>query len=228
MHRLNEDEGREARPIREEIYHRLKQDIISGRCSEGTRLVEAELAEQMQVSRTPVREAIRKLESDGLVEALPRRGVVVTSLKASDIIEIYRIRQALEVLAFQAASERITDEELAAVHLCLERSKIHLAEGNCQAFYDDSESFTDLMVLACKMPRVIQLIDTYRVQLRRFRRVTLSRPLRQKQALEEHLAIFGAVTARDVERVGYLVRDHLDHALEVFWKSHGGSFGGIG
>jgi DNA-binding GntR family transcriptional regulator len=157
------------------IYDRLREAVFNGELKPGDRLVESELGHRMSVSRTPVREALRKLEMEGIVEYLPRKGVVVKGFSREDIIEIYSIRQALEVMSALAAAERITPEELAFLRTCLDNAERHMACGDNEAVFKDHQEFTDALIAGSKMPRLIQLIGTYREYLHRFRRITLGK-----------------------------------------------------
>jgi DNA-binding GntR family transcriptional regulator len=155
------------------------------------------------------------LESEGVVEASPRRGVVVREIGISEIIEIYMIRQALEVLAFQSAARRVTPEELAKAEKYLRDAEGFLAEKNLEAYFQATERFTATLIEAGRLPRVAQLITTYRDQLQRYRKITLSDPERQKDALRQHADILDALRARDPERTGRLVFEHLEGAMKV-------------
>ena len=205
----------EVKPIREIIYTQLRGAIIAGTIKDRERLIESELALRLKVSRTPVREAIRMLESEGLVESLPRRGVIVKGMNIEAIVEIYKIRQALEVMAFKSAAEQITNAELAQARRHLMESQIHLEEKNYEAYYTDNECFTDVFVEASRMPRAIQLIASYREQLRSYRKVTLSDSVRRLQVVKQHGEILNAVENREAALVAELVFAHIDGALEV-------------
>ena len=110
----------ESRPIREIAYEVLKNAIVTGEIPAGERIVETDYAERLHISRTPLREALRKLERDGLVEYVLRRGVVVRAFTIEDVDEIYTIRNALEMLTLPAIVERATPEDIASL-----RAKLH-------------------------------------------------------------------------------------------------------
>jgi DNA-binding GntR family transcriptional regulator len=205
----------DVKSIRELVYEYLKNAIGTGEIPSGKRLNETELALKLKVSRTPVREAIRMLESDGLVEAIPRRGVIVRDIDMAEIIEIYMIRQALEVMAFKSAAERITPEELEKARKCLRDSEILLAKKKFEEYFRANESFTNIIVEAGRLPKVTQLIASYRDQLRRYRQITLSDPHRQQEVIRQHSDILNAIETRDAARVGGLVFQHLEGALEA-------------
>jgi DNA-binding GntR family transcriptional regulator len=205
----------DVKPIRELVYEHLKEAIGSGEIPGGERLNESELAGRLNVSRTPVREAIRMLESDGLVESVPRRGVVVRAVDISEIIEIYMIRQALEVMVFKSAARHITSQELEKAKRYIQESQSYLEAKIFEKYFRANELFTETIIEAGRLPKASQLIGSYRDQLRRYRKITLSDPLRQQTAVRQHQDILDALEARDDERVGHLVFEHLEGALEV-------------
>ncbi|MDR1378261.1 MAG: GntR family transcriptional regulator [Synergistaceae bacterium] len=205
----------DIRPIRELVYEYLKSAIGTGEIPSGRRLNESELALKLNISRTPIREAIRKLESDGLVEAIPRRGVVVRDVDMTEIIEIYMIRQALEVMAFKAAAERITPKELKKARKYLCDAETLLSKKEFEEYFLVNELFTNVVIKAGHLPKITQLIASYRDQLRRYRKITLSEPHRQQKVIRQHSDILDAIENHDVEKVGDLVFQHLEDALEV-------------
>ncbi|MBP3585259.1 MAG: GntR family transcriptional regulator, partial [Peptococcaceae bacterium] len=181
----------------------------------GERLMEIQLADEMGVSRTPVREAIRKLELEGLVVMVPRKGAYVAGVSMKDIHEVYEVRAALEMLAVSLAAERITDEELDA----LERQVLRESEAEANAdehsldniIYIDS-SFHDIIYQAAHNQRLVQFVNILQEQLQRFRAASLSRPGRSKTALEEHKQIVEALAERNGELAAKLAKEHIDNA----------------
>lgn len=207
------------KPIRELIYEHIRQKIFSGELKIGERLIEKDLAEKLKVSRTPVREALRKLETEGLVVHLPRKGVVVKGFSREDVIEIYSIREALEALAITYTVKNITDEELEKLQECLEQMRRYTEQDDTENLFRVSQEFNDILINSCRMPRLINLISTYQEYLARFRKVTMKSRERKLSALQEHEEIFKAVAKRDAKRAKKLVRDHLKKALETYLKT---------
>jgi DNA-binding GntR family transcriptional regulator len=214
----------DIKPIRELVYDYLRDAISSGEIPSGERLNESELAIRLNVSRTPVREAVRMLESDGLVESIPRRGVIVRAIDIAEIIEIYMIRQALEAMAFRSAARYITSAELQKARQYIRDSEACLAEKKFEEYFRANELFTDTIVEAGRLPRVRQLIGSYRDQLRRYRKVTLSDPVRQQEVIRQHSDILDAIETKEIERVGKLVFEHLEGALEVCKRYRAGAY----
>ncbi|MGQ9497394.1 MAG: GntR family transcriptional regulator [Desulfotomaculales bacterium] len=200
------------KPLRELVFESLREAIIQGRLKPGERLMELTLAEELGVSRTPVREAIRKLELEGFVIMVPRKGAYVSGITEKDINDVFEVRAALEALAAGLAAERITEEELDE----LERSLVRLAEasvaGDIDAVVEQDTKFHDLIYRASRNERLIQIVSNLQDQIQRFRLATLSRPGRTRRAVEEHKKIVEAIAERNVELAQQLAREHIENA----------------
>jgi len=187
------------KPIRDIVYDKLRYAIFKGEFDAGDRLVEEELAEKMHLSRTPIREALRKLEAEGLVEHIPRKGVIVKGFTYEDIIEIYSIRQTLEVLATIQATKIITAEEIDQLQETLKEMKKKFSDENeVDNFFAITHRFNELLIQSCKMPRLIDLLNTYHDYLKRFRKTTLKETSRRYSVMVEHERILQAVIEKDV------------------------------
>ncbi|WP_068747967.1 GntR family transcriptional regulator [Thermovenabulum gondwanense] len=216
MEHTMELEFSNLKPIRELIYEHIRKMIFSGELKEGERLVEKDLAEKLKVSRTPVREALRKLETEGLVVHLPRKGVVVKGFSKEDVIEIYSIRKSLEALAISFTVQNITEKEIEKLKNLNEKMKEVAKEEDTEKLFELLREFNKVLVESCRMPRLINLINTYREYLERFRVVTMSKKERRLSALKEHDEIIDAIIRRDANRAQSLVQEHLQGALEAF------------
>lgn len=207
-----------ARTIREMVYETLKEAIFQGELKNGDRLVEQELAERLGVSRTPIREALRKLEMEGLIEHLPRKGVVVRGITPADVNEIYTIREALETAAISSIIQNITAEEKHKLFRLVTRMKELVDEDDTGELLRVSQQFNDLLLRSSKMPRLIKLINTYQEYLAKFREVTMANKPRQFSALQEHEEILRAVDEQNESRAKELVRQHLEKARQEYLK----------
>jgi len=209
-------------PIRNVVYDTLRQAILDGSIPPGERLVESELAETLNVSRMPVREAIRKLEAEGLLEHQPRKGVIVKGFSEEDILEIYTLREAMEALAAVQAVRRATEDEIRDLEramneidrLCDLGDKANAAE-----VFEANRIFSEGVIEACHMPRLIQVINTYKDYLERFRRITLAGASRREAVRREHRAILEAIRDRDEKRAEALTREHIRGALQAYLES---------
>ena len=199
------------KPLREMVFESLREAIILGRLKPGERLMEIQLAEEMGVSRTPVREAIRKLELEGFVVMVPRKGAYVAGISVKDIVDVFEVRAALEGLAAGLAAERITSEEMDQ----LERSLLKINAGSGEDFdavVEGDISFHDIIYNASRNHRLVQIITHLQEQLLRFRMTSLSQPGRTKIALDEHKTIVEAISDRNVELAQTLAREHIENA----------------
>ncbi|MCG9969022.1 GntR family transcriptional regulator [Pelotomaculum terephthalicicum JT] len=203
------------KPLRELVFESLREAILLGRLKPGERLMEVQLAEEMGVSRTPVREAIRKLELDGFVVMVPRKGAYVAAITLKDIADVFEVRAALEGMAAGLAAERITEEELDQ----LERSLVQIRESqsgdNLNAVVEGDTAFHDIIYRASRNQQLEQIITHLREQIQRFRMTSLSQPGRTKFALDEHKKIVEAISDRDVEQARLLAREHIENAEQI-------------
>ncbi|MBC7344236.1 MAG: GntR family transcriptional regulator, partial [Clostridia bacterium] len=201
------------KPLREMVFETLREAIIEGKLSPGTRLMEAQLAEDMGVSRTPVREAIRKLELEGLVVMVPRKGAYVADMSTKDAAEVFEIRAALEALAAGLAAQRITDEEIEELERLLIKFNECLGkELDLQKVVDLDTEFHDVLYRASRNSRLMQILSTLREHIQRFRKLSLASPGRLKQAIEEHRRIVDAVADRNVALAQALAQEHIVNA----------------
>lgn len=200
------------KPLRELVFESLREAIIQGRLHPGERLMEIQLAEELGVSRTPVREAIRKLELEGLVLMIPRKGAYVSQISMKDIADVFEIRRALEGLAARLAAERATEEEIERLERALVRiSEVAEAEDLDGAVALDTDFHEELMA-ASHNPRLSQMVSNLREQIQRFRLTSLSHPGRVKLAVEEHAKIVDAIAGRDAELAQNLAHEHIENA----------------
>ena len=203
------------KPLRDVVFENLRDAIITQVLKPGERLMEIQLADEMGVSRTPVREAIRKLELEGLVVMVPRKGAYVAGVSMKDIHEVYEVRSALEMLAVTLAAERIRDEELNALEQQVLRESEEEAKKDGSdldnIIYIDS-SFHDIIYQAARNQRLVQFVNILQEQLQRFRAASLARPGRSKTALEEHKQIVEALSERNGELASKLAQEHIENA----------------
>ncbi|MCG8402244.1 MAG: GntR family transcriptional regulator [Firmicutes bacterium] len=201
-----------ARTVRDMVYETLRQAIFEGRFKHGERIVEKEMAEQLQVSRTPVREAFRKLEAEGLIRYYPRKGVLVRGITAEDIIEIYAIREALETMAISFVVENVTEGEKEKLFKLIEKMKVLIEIGDDEELVRMSHLFNELLLKASRMPRLVALINNYQDYIAKFRKATLAKASRKVDALKDHEEILRAIDRMDVPRAKELTVRHLKSA----------------
>ena len=185
------------RPLRDLVFESLKDAILTQTLPPGKRLLENELAESLGVSRTPVREAIRRLEQEGLVAMIPRKGAYVSGISLKDIQEVYEIRAALEMLALELAAKYITAEEIAELeHQVRQEEAMTEANRLNEIIFIDS-SFHDLIYQYARNSRLTQFVEILQEQFKRFRFLPLGSSARSHTALAEHEQMVEALRAHN-------------------------------
>ncbi|NLW17322.1 MAG: GntR family transcriptional regulator [Firmicutes bacterium] len=200
------------KPLRENVFEHLREAILKGQLAPGERLMEMQLAAEMGVSRTPVREAIRKLELEDLVVIIPRRGAYVAGLSIKDVAETFEVRAALEALAASLAAERITPEELEEMERILARVGAAAEADDRPQLVALDEEFHNLLYKASRNERLMQILSNLREQIKRFRSTTLAVPGRVPEVLQEHRKIAAAITQQDAELAHKSALEHIENA----------------
>jgi len=205
-----------------QVREQLRDDILGGQLAAGTVLSEVALARSFGVSRGPIREALSRLESDGLVTITPRRGAVVAELTPEEFIEAYQVREALETFAIRLAVPRLGEPELARLRELHGEMVEHANRGEVNGFFEANTTFHDVIVAGSGNRK---LHETYRVLMDQMGRY-LARSLTLRGSLEksitEHSAILEAVEAGDSERAVRLLADHIEvpQRVEVETDEH--------
>jgi DNA-binding GntR family transcriptional regulator len=205
-------------PLREIVFEALREAIVSHRLEPGERLMEVQLAEAMGVSRTPVREAIRRLELEGYVVMIPRKGAYVAQLSLKDIADAFEIRGALEGLAASLAAERATDEEIEQLERLIVKTAECLDSGDTGKAVQLDVQFHEKLYEASRNPRLTQMISNLREQILRFRTQSLSYPGRLAVAVQEHGMIADAIAERDPMTARKRAEDHIEAAQNALME----------
>ena len=204
----------ESRPIREIAYEVLKHAIITGEIPAGERIVETDYAERLHISRTPLREALRKLERDGLVEYVLRRGVVVRAFTIADVEEIYTIRNALEMLTLPAIIRNATAEDVASLKERLREMDEVMAHGDIETLSPMARAFHSQLTALCRQNRILRVIEGQDEFITRFSAMAIRQENRRSQAHEEHYKLVEYVEKRDLEHLEKLMRKHIERSKE--------------
>ena len=196
-------------PLRDLVFSAMREAILNGQLKPGERLMEVQLAEEMGVSRPPVREAIRKLELEGLVVMVPRKGAYVAGLTLKDVAEVFEIRSSLEGLAAALAAERITDSEVNSLDKILDAISIAGEKEDIKAIIKKDVEFHQVLFSASRNDRLAQIINNLKEQIDRFRTQSFSNPVRLKSVLSEHKNILDAIKQGDAENAERLAKEHI-------------------
>lgn len=197
------------KPLREVIFNSLREAIIIGELRPGERLMEVQLAEKMGVSRTPVREAIRKLELEGLVDMIPRKGAHVAELSVKDIMDVLEVRASLDGLATALAAERITDDELKELKFINSQFSSYIEKENLNGSIKKDAEFHDIIYKASRNDKLQSILNNLREQVQRFRVIYLKDYSSQKNLIKEHNDIFDAVSTRTIEDARGFAKTHI-------------------
>lgn len=204
--------------IRDSVFSILRNAILNGKLETGERLVERDIAEQLGISRTPVREAIRKLELEGLVTHIPRKGVVVAGFSRADVIEITAIRTVLEGLICSIAADKIRERDLERLALILRQMRDEHSKGNFKKVNQLNNRFHDMIYRAAESPRLYDLLITLREYISRFAQVAYTKPGRIEEALVEHQAILDALCNHDSHEAEEAAKRHVEKSSKAYME----------
>ena len=197
------------RPLREIVYEELKRQILIGEIAPGTRMMEVELADVMGVSRTPVREAIRKLEKEGLVTIEPRKGAYASNISIKDMVDVLEVRQGLEAMAASIASGRITEaqkEELLAV---IDNYRKAVDAGDIDSMIKYDEEFHSTIIAISGNKTLMQVFSTVQELAVRFRYIYYDDFNRYESMPREHQMIEEAILSGDEEQAKIAASEHV-------------------
>lgn len=212
--------GRVAAPLREQVIAALRQAILDFQLKPGQRLVERELIEQLGVSRTTVREALRELTSEGLVTVVPQRGAMVTAPQLDDAADLYEVRASLESLVVQRFVERATDDEVAHLRETVEELAAVASEtDDIRQILAAKDRFYAVLIAGARSSALQQLLEGIQARVQVLRATSLSEEGRTPQVLSELRAVVAAVDDRDAELASRLTAEHVRAAAETALRS---------
>ena len=206
-------------PLRDVVFNTLRKAILKGELKPGERLMEIALAEKLGVSRTPVREAMRKLELEGLVSIIPNKGAYVTGITRKDVEDIYAIRSLLEGLCARWATAYITEKQLDALEENIYLSEFHASKGHAQKLTELDDQFHDILYEACSSKMLEHQLRDFHEYVRRMRKQNLSGSERGLEAVLEHKQIMEAICRKDADRAQELAALHMRNAYDNMIKN---------
>lgn len=209
------------KPLREVVFKSVRGAILSGVLKPGERLMEVQLAEKLGVSRTPIREAIRKLELEGLVIMMPRKGAYVADLSIKDITDVLEVRAALEGLASGLAALRITDEEIEELKLTALHFHQAIEADDFDRIVEMDIEFHDRIFKATRNEKLLQITNSLREQVQRFRIMYINESNKSKDLSKEHFEIVEAISKRNMEIAEKIAKRHIENAEKYIMKMVG-------
>ena len=208
----------QSKPLNEIVYEGLRKAIIGGVIPAGERINEKVYSDYMNISRTPIRNAIDKLKHEGIIEHIPNYGVVVKRVTIADAEEIYKIRIALDTLASTTAMYQMTEENFREMEELLAKTKLANDQGEVQQVIQYFSAFNSMIYRFARMPKLEVIVARLQQYLSRFRKISLYDDQRRRNALEEHEQIYQALRNKDEELVASIVRDHLNTSKDFIIK----------
>lgn len=210
----SQKESRDKYSLRGRVYESIREDILGGRYQQNTELKEAAIGAELGVSRTPVREALRQLELEGLVKIIPNRGAYVNMITSKDVQDIYVIRAMLEGLCARWATGEITQEQLDGMEETLCLTEYHTKKENYEKLYELDSLFHEQLYSASGSRILNHVLSDFHDYVKRVRKVTIASQSRSVKSTEEHRAIFEAIREKDADRAEELAKQHVKRTIE--------------
>ncbi len=205
--------------LRSRVFSQIENDIINGKYKPGESLTEMRLSEEMKVSRTPIREALRQLELEGMVQSIPNKGVVVVGIAWRDIEDMYKIKVRIEGLAARLAAEKITPQELKDLEDTLDLIGHYTGKNDIHNLLLLDGKFHDIIFQASKNRPLMYMLRTFHNYLKRARNESLTIPGRSQKMYEEHKSIFEAIKNKDANMAERAYIKHIRGTMNNLKKT---------
>lgn len=203
--------------LRERIVDTIREAIISGILSSGTKISEPELAERFGISRTPIREALRQLETEGFITVVPRKGAVVSTLSRKDVEDFYELKSVLEAFAAKKAVELVTDNDISKMENLNRQLEKLASKGDLKRAFQVHNDFHHVFLEACGNEKLFIIAKGLEKQFQRFR-MSLSVPGKIERLVKQHWDIIDAFRKKDAGLVEELVKENALYGMSVLIK----------
>lgn len=198
-------------PLRDVVFQTLRQAILKGELQPGERLMEIKLADRLGVSRTPIREAIRKLELEGLVVMVPRKGAAVANITEKDTKDVLEVRRTLEMFAVEVACDRISAEQLEQLKKAAKDFEASKGSMDVIRIAETDMQFHEIIYEATQNERLVQMLNNLRENMYRYRIEYLKDPNYYDSLMKEHREILAAIEAGDKQRARVCMESHINN-----------------
>ncbi len=212
------DEEMDKYSLRGRVFHKIREDILSGKYKDQEELKEVAIGKELGVSRTPVREAFRQLELEGLIKIIPNRGAYVTGINAKDVRDIYMIRSKLEGLCARWATEDITDQQMEEMEENIYLADFHAAKGHMDQMAELDNRFHNILYESCNSKMLEHLLKDFHQYVWRVRQKTLA-GARGAVSNHEHKEIMDAIRSHDADLAEKLANQHMINAYDNMVKN---------
>ena len=209
LENIESNYNNEYLPLRDVVFRTLRQAILKGELEPGERLMEIQLANKLGVSRTPIREAIRMLELEGLVLMIPRKGAEVARISAKNMQDVLEVRTSLEELASGLACRRMTDDDLQKLKDAEAAFTIAVSGGDTLKIAESDEAFHDVLYNATGNEKLVQILNNLREQMYRYRLEYIRDSGSWERLKNEHRMIIEAMEKRDIPAARKIIREHI-------------------
>lgn len=203
--------------LREKIVETIRSAIVNGQLLAGTRIAEPDLAGRFGISRTPIREAFRQLETEGFITVVPRKGAVVASLSEKDVSDFYDLKMVLEGYAARCAVEAITEKDLAKMESVNRQMEAAVEKKDLRRIFALHNEFHDIFLRACGNEKLRTLVQNMVMQFQRFR-LLLSMPGRIEELIKQHWEIIAAFRRRDADLAESLVKQNAAYGKKILLR----------
>lgn len=205
--------GEDNYSLSSRVFHTIRENILSGKYATNEELKEKTIGEELGVSRTPVREALRQLELEGLVTIIPNKGAYVVGISQKDIHDIYEIRSRLEGLCARWGAEQITKEQLDELEENIYLSDFHSSKGNSEQVVELDNKFHEILYNASGSKELRHVLLDFHHYVQRVRKITLAVPDRAVQSNAEHRKIVEALKKHDADQAEKLANEHMMNTI---------------
>ncbi|SER51027.1 GntR family transcriptional regulator [Lachnobacterium bovis] len=203
------------------VFHKIRKDILTGKYVRNEELKEKAIGDELGVSRTPVREAFRQLELEGLISIVPNKGACVIGLSEKDVHDIYEIRSLLEGLCAKWAAKNITDEQLQELEENVYLTEFYARKANQEQMVDLDNKFHEVLYDASGSSELRRVLIEYHLYVQEARSISLSNPERVPKFMNEHKAIVEALKEHDSRKAEKLAKVHMKNTMlnmdEIGW-----------
>lgn len=206
-------------PLRDVVFNTLRKAILKGELKPGERLMEIALADRLGVSRTPIREALRKLELEGLVVMIPRRGAQVADITEKDLNDVLEVRMALESLAIEKACKRMDESEMEKLLSAAREFEKTTTEGDLVKLAEADVAFHEVIYQAAENGTLSQVLNNLREQIYRYRVEYLKDAEMRNQLVKEHGELYAAIKERNVEKAQEISYRHIENQRKGIIRS---------
>lgn len=209
---------KQNKPLKELVLEAFRKTIILGEIPAGSRINEKKFAEELNVSRTPIRYAIQRLAAENLVESMPGASTIVKGITIKDAYEIYDIRKELDTLATRKAMVRMNEDDFETLKNLLERTQAELGQVPDTTVVEYFSDFNQFIYQHCDMPHLVTIVFKLQAYLVYFRDIAITSRERRALALQEHWRIYQAMVNHDEVQINLIIREHLGQSLQFIIK----------